>query len=59
MPVHNQALGRGNTELRKDLVAEPRLMDQAEIRVFGLDVCLLVADQVTLEGGNPIFSKKG
>src|SRR5258708_11170228 len=58
MAVHNQALGRINPELRKNLVAKPRFMDQAEIRVFGLSVCLLIADQIALQGGNPILSKK-
>src|SRR5262249_18818666 len=48
-----------DTELAQDLVAEPGLVDQLEVRVLGLVVRGPRGDKVALERGDPVLAEEG
>ena len=56
--VHDQTLIGFDAEFGKNFVAEPRLVDQAEIGIFGFLMGSLVGDQIAFKRGDAILSKE-
>mmetsp|Transcript_4367 Transcript_4367/g.10679 ORF Transcript_4367/g.10679 Transcript_4367/m.10679 type:complete len:411 (+) Transcript_4367:869-2101(+) len=50
---------RRATELREDPVAEPRLVEQLEVRVLLLEPRVVVRDEVALDGGDALLGHEG